>query len=774
MLMLRPTFGTSKLLPMLAAEPREAVSRWRDKSDIIFVDQDSTVALEGGVLLGVSSKFEREGFTGRLWYISGGQTALDCREDIACVATNVSVETNTSTPESSGSLGIGRLPRLAFQQCKLRPQFPADCSASTGRAARGLNTAAASQRGDPFQALSQPLGSAPATDRRQGRSKLQPANPFFDNIRQNLELSHGGITERISLALPDAITLRANELPKFLRNLVCMNDTDSQDVLADQFYRLERDEQERLQSVMNVLSQGSRAHSLQQSSTAGDILCADEVERLMADGANQSSYFPFSITAGVERGTKNRYKNIWPFDYSRVRLVTPADDNSDYINASFVQPRGTTRRYIATQGPLDSTYREFWSLVWEQNVRVIVMLTRQFEGGLLKCGNYWQEQQYGELSLRQVSQSGGEDEAQQIPTTGFDFGPAATAPSQPGSNIHRTFELWHNGCPDQPPRVVTQIQCVDWPDFDVPESPEVLLNLMKEVDTAVAKTGLTGCGEDRCEFPPVLVHCSAGVGRTGSYILVDAISDGLRRELRDEAAAATDPLAGAARNGSIAEKVDKMDVDAMSDSNARSPEPEKPRPITQSHKPHRVATPLSSLKEPILEVLQSMRVQRMSLVQSLRQYLFVHRSVIANYVEMVDDQARRRSSASDAQSVLSRSSAATAATSVSASDDESHIKRKPSSADLQPEVDTRLHSVADLRLSEVTDGAVNLAKRASFKKRRGPNASSVPGTPHSAGSATSGSAATVTSPPLPSSRSGSTTITSPPSMSPGLRRGRRE
>lgn len=71
--------------------------------------------------------------------------------------------------------------------------------------------------------------------------------------------------------------------------------------------------------------------------------------------------------------TNVRYKNIWPYDFSRVRLETPTDDDSDYINASFVQPRGTSRRYIATQGPLDATYRDFWTLVWEQNVRVIVM-----------------------------------------------------------------------------------------------------------------------------------------------------------------------------------------------------------------------------------------------------------------------------------------------------------------------------------------------------------------------------------------------------------------
>jgi protein tyrosine phosphatase len=69
-----------------------------------------------------------------------------------------------------------------------------------------------------------------------------------------------------------------------------------------------------------------------------------------------------------------RYKNIWPYDFSRVKIESPpSDDGCDYINASFVQPKGTSRRYIATQGPLDTTYRDFWLLVWEQGVRVIVM-----------------------------------------------------------------------------------------------------------------------------------------------------------------------------------------------------------------------------------------------------------------------------------------------------------------------------------------------------------------------------------------------------------------
>jgi hypothetical protein len=217
---------------------------------------------------------------------------------------------------------------------------------------------------------------------------LQPANPFFDNIRQNLELSHGGITERIPLQLPDDVSRRAREMPLFLSELVTMPSDQGAEKLANQFYEVELGEQRRLQSVMNWHAQDSGATLDGRNPSEAwtqQVKDKEEVTRMKAwtlaqqtgvqspdDEAEDDHYFPFSITAGVERGTKNRYKNIWPYDFSRVRLGSPVDD-SDYINASFVQPRGTTRRYIATQGPLDATYCDFWTLVWEQDIRVIVM-----------------------------------------------------------------------------------------------------------------------------------------------------------------------------------------------------------------------------------------------------------------------------------------------------------------------------------------------------------------------------------------------------------------
>jgi hypothetical protein len=159
-------------------------------------------------------------------------------------------------------------------------------------------------------------GSSSGTSRLGGRgSKIQPANPFFDNIRQNLELSHGGITERIPLKLPEEVTTRADELPVWLKTLVQASDKDGADQLADEFYKVELGEQRRLQAVMDwhskgsgrVLVEGPRGGNGAAEQSARD---AREVERLAEWNTGtrglKRDYFPFSISAGVEQGSKNR------------------------------------------------------------------------------------------------------------------------------------------------------------------------------------------------------------------------------------------------------------------------------------------------------------------------------------------------------------------------------------------------------------------------------------------------------------------------------------
>src|SRR6266542_354530 len=119
---------------------------------------------------------------------------------------------------------------------------------------------------------------------------------------------------------------------------------------------------------------------------------------------------PFSISAGMEKGTKNRYNNIWPYDHARVKICECKEGDCDYVNASYVQAEGCIKRYIATQGPLPATYDDFWKVVWEQNSRVIVMLTKEEEAGRIQCHRYWSECtvkpcRYGSIELALISES---------------------------------------------------------------------------------------------------------------------------------------------------------------------------------------------------------------------------------------------------------------------------------------------------------------------------------------------------------------------------------
>lgn len=172
------------------------------------------------------------------------------------------------------------------------------------------------------------LGDAPATTNSIAdptQAKFQPANPFFDNIRQNLELSHGGITERIPLNLPESVKERADQFPDWLRDLVTMPEQDSMDKLAHQFYQLELHEQKRLQAIMEWHTKGSGALLQPDAGYEGQTSRGasekknwewaiqresdmEELKRLMnwEREIKDIEYFPFSITAGVERGTKNR------------------------------------------------------------------------------------------------------------------------------------------------------------------------------------------------------------------------------------------------------------------------------------------------------------------------------------------------------------------------------------------------------------------------------------------------------------------------------------
>nr|XP_032815970.1 receptor-type tyrosine-protein phosphatase O-like isoform X1 [Petromyzon marinus] len=188
---------------------------------------------------------------------------------------------------------------------------------------------------------------------------------------------------------------------------------------------------------------------------------------------------------------KNRYTNILPYDFSRVILSSiEGEEGSDYINANYIPGHRSPKEYIAAQGPLPSTCDDFWRMVWEQNSRVVVMLTQCVERGRIKCEHYWPFDEevvdYRGFVVRRISES-------------------ALA-----EWTVREFQIGRGG----ETRVVRQFHYTAWPDHDVP-SESCTRRVLEFVRTV------------RCHVTPgsapIVVHCSAGVGRTGTFIALDRL-----------------------------------------------------------------------------------------------------------------------------------------------------------------------------------------------------------------------------------------------------------
>uniref|UniRef100_A0A2K5R1F1 Receptor-type tyrosine-protein phosphatase beta n=1 Tax=Cebus imitator TaxID=2715852 RepID=A0A2K5R1F1_CEBIM len=221
-----------------------------------------------------------------------------------------------------------------------------------------------------------------------------------------------------------------------------------------------------------------------------NYLLSKEYEELKDVGRNQSC----DIALLPENRGKNRYNNILPYDASRVKLSNVDDDPcSDYINASYIPGNNFRREYIVTQGPLPGTKDDFWKMVWEQNVHNIVMVTQCVEKGRVKCDHYWPADQdslyYGDLILQMLSES-----------------------VLPEWTI-REFKICTEEQLDAH-RLIRHFHYTVWPDHGVPETTQSLIQFVRTVRDYINRS--PGAG-------PTVVHCSAGVGRTGTFIALDRI-----------------------------------------------------------------------------------------------------------------------------------------------------------------------------------------------------------------------------------------------------------
>lgn len=365
--------------------------------------------------------------------------------------------------------------------------------------------------------------SLPETSTKDG-----PLAAFTSQIPLTSSFQH----DTMPITLPDGLTTSVLKtfFPNWLQQIAGL---DGPNIIAGRFDDIEKAEKIRLRAALSK----------------------EQAFGMVKSSSNGGGGIKYSISAGLELGAKNRYHNIFPYDHTRVILNSP--DGGDYINASYISSGFSTKKYIATQGPLPDTFQDFWKMIWDHEIPVILMLTAEFEGGIVKCHSYWGNSHIGKINVVQV-----EEKTEPLS--------AAT-----GSNIItiRKFELYHDNYPSKIRKVV-QIQYTDWPDLGAPATPNDLISLCRLKEKYLNESRLFLADE-----PISLVHCSAGCGRTGTFCSVDTVIDILRNKSKD-----------------------------------------------------------SSDKDIVFDVVHEFRSQRLSMVQSLRQFSLCYETIILWFFQNMTNQ----------------------------------------------------------------------------------------------------------------------------------------
>lgn len=514
-LLKRRSFDTQKLEGTFTSDnDKRRFSRWRECSTIIVYDNATSEAKDVAALLSVINKFQAEGWSGEGLILQDGFKGFS-----------------------------GRFPDLLQ-----RPQAQTAGPSAKKRSPMSID----------LQSVAPVVGGCALPD------SSSAVNPFFGNIRQNMDLM-GGVGQ-IPLKLPGGLTESNRQaLPLWLKNV--SDPKDEGQIASERFLDLEKIELQRMKQALSY--EGPSA------STGG----ASKKYRV----------------AGIEKGTKNRYNDIYPFEHSRVRLEGIPLGDCDYVNANHIQAELSNRRYIATQAPVPDTYNDFWRVVWEQDVRVLVSLTAEMERGQVKCHPFWKTGDYGPFKVKAYSEKSIHVESL---TRSATPGQSADGTNENPVIIVRHFSLYHTALPFQPLRDITQLQYPYWPDFGTTSQPTHLLNLIEQCNKAVRSTSLAGFTSEEAEPTgqrPILVHCSAGCGRTGTFCTVDSVLDMLKRQRSP----------GAQSSGS----------------------PGPPGWTRDSH------------LDLVQKTVEDFRTQRPSMVQNLSQYVLCYESVLEWLVSRMNEQS---------------------------------------------------------------------------------------------------------------------------------------
>lgn len=549
-LLKRPSFTVQKLLDTFNNDhDRDEFEKWEDCPYIVVYDANSMQLKEAMTSQNVLKKFVTEGWKGHGLIVTGGY----------------------------------------LQISRTMPTLIEDGTAVSGNGSGKQILAISSLNHDTVPVAggcSMPSGKGGA------------ANAFFGNIRQNMDLLDG--VGQLPVKKPENMTERTREhLPVWLKRASSVSNEGK--LVSDTFLAIEKAEQKRMQEALSGhVSYGSPS--------------TERPKRIQI--------------AGIEKGSKNRYNNIFPYDHTRVRLQGVPEGDCDYINANSIRTSYSNRRYIATQAPVPGTFDDFWRLTWEQDIRVIVMLTAEQEGGQVKSHPYWNPGSYGPLKLKQLSEkrvsleprssshsSSSSTSSSTKPSADHShrpsLGPRRSTQPDPSSKkanaentapsasdapavIVRHFTLSHSAFPFQPMREITQLQYTQWPDFGAPAVPTAILGLVDQVNKYI-RSGSRDKSSAHATEPgqrPIIVHCSAGCGRTGTFCAIDSVIDMLKHQ-RD-----------AQQKGG-----DAMDIDEQDDWVNRDD------------------------IDLVAMAVEEMRKQRLSMVQNLRQFVLCYESVLEWIVE---------------------------------------------------------------------------------------------------------------------------------------------